>query len=139
MNRAAWILGAAALAFGGSAFAGALPPMKQAGSVSYRSGGIGQAESDAFKSDQGNHPLILQFFDTVQGGKSAYSSGEHVTIEKPSGETVFTADTDGPFMLVDLPNGRYAISATENGQTETRWVDVSDKSHRHVTFVWASG
>lgn len=128
-----------ALLLGGMAPAsGALPQLKHEGQVSYRTGGIGSNESNALKLDEGNHPLILEFIETVQNGKGAYSSGEQVTIKTAKGSTIFTANSDGPFMLVDLPNGRYAVSATDDGQTQTRWVTVGNKSHQHVTFVWTA-
>jgi hypothetical protein len=49
---------------------------------------------------------------------------------------VFTAEADGPFMMIDMPNGDFKITASADGRTQTRQVRLLEQSHDHVIFVW---
>lgn len=127
---------AAALAFAcGGAAAAMAPPVEHDGAVSYQTGGVGLGESQAMKQLAAHYPLELEFVEQA-GKRGEYSAGEQVRISNASGKTVLSATADGPFMLVNLPDGRYRISAVDAGHREVRGVTLSGKPHDRVAFVW---
>jgi hypothetical protein len=44
--------------------------------------------------------------------------------------------SDGPFLLAKLPDGKYTVTATENGKTETQHVTVAAGKPEHLVFAW---
>ena len=50
--------------------------------------------------------------------------------------TVLDVTTEGPFLLVNLPNGKYVITAEFNSDTKQQKVNVGAKKHQKVVFWW---
>ena len=116
---------------------GALPPERQAGVASYRSGGIGEAESQRFEAAFRRYPLIVQLFEAT-GVRDEYTADARVKITDAKGELVLDEKADGPFMLVRLPAGDYRVGATLKGRTlADHKVHVTDSGHAKTTFVFA--
>ncbi|MCC8400584.1 carboxypeptidase-like regulatory domain-containing protein [Paraburkholderia sp. MMS20-SJTN17] len=112
-----------------------LPPAHTDGAVTYLSGGIGSDQSAAFKSAMHNYPLALEFVGTTASGND-YLADVPVTISDSHGKHLLSTRSDGPFMLVSLPSGRYDLTATYHGKTERREVSVSDATHAREMFAW---
>ena len=98
------------------------PPMQSAGAVQYRCGGIGLDESTAMRSAMPSYPLALLF---------AAADGEYladVSVRlSGAGTAVFTAS--GPVCLLQLPQGKYSVTATtKDGREKTHSVDVGTGS-----------
>ncbi|HKT96970.1 MAG TPA: carboxypeptidase-like regulatory domain-containing protein [Paraburkholderia sp.] len=117
------------------AAAGALPPTQHAGSISYLSGGVGSDQSAAFKAVMTRYPLSLEFARKSAGGNE-YLANVPVKISNAHGQQLLSTRTNGPFMLVSLPNGHYVVTARHNGKTVNRPVDIGKTSHAHEAFVW---
>ncbi|AOX99073.1 hypothetical protein [Jeongeupia sp. USM3] len=115
----------------GPAWAEPLPVQTQ-GNVSYVSGGIGDEEMAALKSMQKSYNLHLLFVD--RGGH--YLSGTQVAVKNARGETVLDAESDGPYFYASLPTGRYSVSASNEGRTQTRPLQVGTKGGKQTTFRW---
>ncbi|CAB3798562.1 hypothetical protein LMG28688_04749 [Paraburkholderia caffeinitolerans] len=118
-----------------AATASALPPAHHAGNVSYLSGGIGSDQSAAFKAAMSRYPLSLEFARQSANGNE-YLANVPVKIADAHGQPLVSTRTDGPFMLVTLPNGHYVITASHDGKTVQRPVDIGKTSHAHEAFVW---
>jgi len=116
--------------------AGTLPPAQHAGSISYLSGGIGSDQSAAFKAAMTRYPLSLEFARHSSAGGNEYLSNVPVKIADAHGQALLSTRTDGPFMLVTLPNGHYIVTASHGGKTVHRTVDIGKTSHAHEAFVW---
>ncbi|WP_313621850.1 carboxypeptidase-like regulatory domain-containing protein [Achromobacter sp.] len=134
---------AAAMALGSMAIAGVLstaqaglPAVKHQGSVEYVSGGIGIDESEALKAAASNYPLALTFAAQRGGGKADYVADVTVAIRDAQGGNVLQATSEGPYMLVRLPAGKYRISATFNGQPQEREVTVQNTGTTRAMFEW---
>jgi hypothetical protein len=110
---------------------GGLPQVQTQGDVSFTSGGVGLDESHALRREAPRWPLALQF--TGPGG--GYMADVHVTITRGADKTVLDATSEGPYMLVKLPPGRYTVHARYKDAEQTRTVDVS--RHANVTFHWS--
>jgi hypothetical protein len=119
----------------GVASAADLPPVQHDGSVSYLSGGIGLDESSAMKSVEKQWPLSMEFAEN-HGGHADYVAGVDVVVRDASGRTALQATTDGPFMLAQLPPGRYTIEASLDGNTKRESVTIKGGAPAHATFVW---
>jgi hypothetical protein len=120
----------------GSALAGEmLPPERQAGSIGYRSGGVGQDESAAMKAAAARYPLALTFTARI-GKRDAYTAGVKVRIAAAGGATVLEVSSDGPFLLVDLPAGSYQVTAENGGVAKSRNVRIKAGAHSAVVFEW---
>lgn len=123
------------LAAGGALAGEGLPPERQAGAIVYRSGGVGQEESAAMKAAAARYPLALTFTARI-GKRDAYTAGIRVRITAASGATVFEATSDGPFLLLDLPAGRYTVTAENGGVAQSRSVRIQAGGHSAMVFGW---
>lgn len=135
-GRSLTFLGAAALSTAFSvqmAFADvALPATHHSGDITYLSGGIGSDQSSALKSLMHRYPLTLEFV----GRHGDYLADVPVRIADMHGNTVLDAQSDGPFMLLRLPDGRYEVTASYDGSTVRRNVNIDSGTHAHDLFVW---
>ncbi|CAI8693578.1 carboxypeptidase regulatory-like domain-containing protein [Burkholderia sp. IT-111MI5] len=112
-----------------------LPPVQHTDKVTYLSGGIGLDQSVAIKGVMRDYALVLTFVRRALSGNE-YLSDVLVTITDMKGNTILEAPSDGPFMLANLRNGRYAINASYNGQSERYIVNISASRHARHTFIW---
>jgi hypothetical protein len=112
-----------------------LPPVQHSGSTSYLSGGVGSDESTAIKSEMGNYPLVLEFAGKTNTGND-YLADIPVQISDAHGTVVLDTSTRGPIMLISLPNGRYTVTATYNGNEVRRVVSVAAGAHARELFIW---
>lgn len=116
-----------------SASALAAEPQEQTyGNARYVTGGIGQDEAEAMRQAASRYPLSMLF--TAKTGQ--YLSDVKVTIKKKNGETVLSAVSDGPMMLVDLPPGQYTVEATAEDKTQTHKVALAKGKHQRLMLRW---
>lgn len=113
----------------------ALPAVQQQQGIEYVTGGIGHDESDSMKAAMSTYPLALTF-STLEDGKAAYTADVSVNIQGASHQNVFSAESDGPYMLVRLKPGTYYVSAVRNGKTMTRKVEVPAHGTARVVLEW---
>jgi hypothetical protein len=119
-----WSFPALALVFGmAAAQAATLPPERQAGAVSYVTGGVSDDEAALFKQVRGGYPLAIELVRN-QAGKHEYTADAQVRVFDRAGRLVLDAKADGPFMLVRVPPGQYRVQATLDGQTVEKAVTV---------------
>ena len=112
-----------------------LPPEETQGAVTYRTGGIGHAEAAAMQQAEANYPLSLEFAERA-GPKNWFLANVEVTIKDDHGKTELKTFADGPFLLARLPDGRYTVTATDNGKSETRHITVAAGKPEHLMFTW---
>lgn len=132
-GRCAALVAAGLFAAAAAAEDPALPPLQHSGDIGYISGGIGVEESRAMKAEAGRHPLSLTFVSRIDG-RDSYSAPEQVTILKADGAPVLDLKPDGPFLLVDLPPGKYRISAGSAQRSRTQTVEITRGGHQRLVF-----
>jgi hypothetical protein len=104
------------------------------GDVGFVSGGIGRCEALEMQRLAREYPLELVFVKkTVE--HEVYLANIPVVINDGKGNPVLDTVTSGPYLLANLPAGRYAISADYNGDIKTQQAVIS-KQHRRIVFVW---
>jgi hypothetical protein len=97
----------------------ALPSAERFGPVSVISGGVDLDQAELFKQQAGRHALRVVF--SVRAG--AYAVADQFTILR-QGQVMATLDSAGPWLLIDLPPGRYTLQAQFADQSSQRLVTV---------------
>ena len=115
-----------------------LPAVQQAGSTRYVSGGVGLDQSAAFKAAMNRYPLSLQIAQR-ENGHNVYTADAVVRISDRSGSVVLDTRTEGPFLLVDLPDGRYQVEVTLDGVTQRKSIQVDDSRSARGFFLFGAG
>jgi hypothetical protein len=118
-----------------SAAADLLLKEQQQGDVAYLSGGVGEDEARAMESKANDYPLTLEFLVKAQP-RAQFTSDVKVKIEDHAGKVVLDTVSDGPFLLVRLPPGRYAVTASLEGEAQARRIHLIEKRPKRVIFEW---
>ena len=98
----------------------AVPTVLTQNGIRYVSGGIGEDEVAVMRKMAEQYSLRVM----VAGRAGEYLSDVDVTVDSAAGKQIFAARTDGPFLLVALPAGRYRVTAASGQATQTRAVVV---------------
>jgi hypothetical protein len=103
---------------------------ERAGNVRYMSGGVGLEERSAMEAAKGfNFKLVFAMVS------KEYLSGIKVLIQDGGGKTSLSAESAGPWFLVDLPEGDYTIQAAVGDQRQVRKVQAG-KGMQTLNFLW---
>jgi hypothetical protein len=127
---------ALAAAIASSAGAQPLPPVQNRGEVTYVSGGIGSDESEAMKQAAPRYALEILLVGKAEDGGGTYLAGNRVVIQDSSGEPMLDTQTDGPYLLVNLPPGRYTVTAWHDGAAKSQAMQILPGQHRRIVFLW---
>lgn len=112
-----------------------LPPEQAQGNVTYMSGGIGHEEAIAMRKEEGRFPLSLEFIKRAKPADESLAN-VNVTIKDHRGNTELQTLATGPYLLANMPNGKYKVSAEFDGQTKTHDVVVAAHKPARVVFEW---
>jgi hypothetical protein len=100
----------------------------------YVNGGIGKEERAAMEREAKQFPLRMTFSERKDGELVA---DVPVAVSDAKGSPVFILPKAGPLLYVMLPDGKYTVSATWRGKTETQDVTLAGKTAKHLYFHWA--
>ena len=72
---------------------------------------------------------------------AARTSGAHladvdVAIVNDKGERVFERHLDGPWLMIDLPLGRYEVHARTGEQAQSRITTIHPGDHHQIVFYF---
>jgi hypothetical protein len=101
------------------------------GPVTYLSGGVGEEEAQVMRAAAADYPLTLELATAGQP-RDPYIANAQVEIRDQRGQPVLNTTTDGPFLLVRLPSGKYTVDVQWNGAQQQRSVQVSGEKRQHV-------
>lgn len=105
--------------------------------VSYISGGICLTGVQTMKDLAKDYALELVLVEKTDAyEKENYIADVMVTIKDVKEKIVLSASTEGPFLLVNLPDGQYQVTAEYNGVIKTKKVKVNNSKHKRVVFLW---
>jgi hypothetical protein len=131
--RNALVAGAALLGCSAPAFAAIMPPQPvHEGTVTYITGGIGQAETQAIKAAARNYDL--QISNAEKDG--AYTAGADFVIRSKDGHEVLQARNTGPLVYAQLPPGDYVIHANYNGVQRVADAKIDGRGATGVHLIW---
>jgi hypothetical protein len=97
------------------------------------SGGVGENARRELAQQAHGHELKLVFASTPSG---SYLAEVPVTILDQSGRKIVDQVSQGPWMFVDIPSGKYTVKAVVGDQTRSRVVSVHEGSQKTVHFRW---
>lgn len=108
---------------------------QQQGNITFVSGGAGDEDRTALKQVESQYNVRLLF--AARDG--AFLANIGVTLADARGATVLDTISDGPIFYAHVPPGRYRLTVSNQGQTQTRDVTVSAGGVVHQDFYWAAG
>ncbi|MGE5338251.1 MAG: carboxypeptidase regulatory-like domain-containing protein [Gemmatimonadota bacterium] len=97
------------------------------------SGGIGAGEIAALDAQRGKYSLWLI---TAAKTSGAYLADVRIRITDEKKATVLQTTMAGPWLLVDLPVGRYEVEASYRGQTFDRPTTIHAGDHHQMVFYF---
>jgi hypothetical protein len=112
-----------------------LPRERQAGEVRYRTGGSGDRQAQAIKRAASEYPLELVFVER-DGKREIPIADMPVRITDAEGRVVFDGQSEGPYFLARLPEGRYTVSTRWDAWSFSRPVRIGGERQR-VVFAWS--
>lgn len=99
--------------------------------IHYATGGISIEERIAMNKINENYNLRLIF--ALKSGH--YLTDIQVDTQNTNGERLLFKESNGPLFLVNLPEGRYTITATHKADTIVRKVNA-DNRFQTIMFHW---
>lgn len=112
-----------------------LPAVQHQGGIEYLSGGIGLEESTAIEAESRKWPLTL-LFSARRWQRSVYTADAKVSLRDSHGKLLLQTQADGPFLLLRLQPGTYAVQATLDGKPLQQRVVLKKGEPARVVFVW---
>jgi hypothetical protein len=113
------------------------PPALQAqqqGNITFVSGGAGDEDRSALKQVENQYNLRLLF--AARNGD--YLANVAVTLADGRGNAVLDTIADGPIFYAHVPPGRYRLTVSNEGQSQSRDVTIGNGAVRQ-DFYWAAG
>lgn len=104
-------------------------------SVTYISGGIGTDEIITMKRLAKEYPLEITLMQKTENG-IGYFANVSVKLSNMNGTVLLDVATDGPILLINLPNGKYLITLEQDGVVKTKHIIMRNKIHQRFVFVW---
>lgn len=112
-----------------------LPAVQNYAGVDYLTGGFGLEESTAIKEVMSDYAVAFTFASS-DGSRAAYVSKVQVVIRDTYDATWLNVESQGPFLLAQLPAGRYQVFATYRNVTKSQSITVVDGNSTRVVFDW---
>lgn len=112
-----------------------LPATQHYSDIPYITGGFGLDESTAIKEAMPDYSLVFTFASSDKG-RAVYVSNVQVVIRDSNDFTMFNAESDGPFLLAQMPAGNYIVHATYKNKTLSRTINVVANKSNRVVFDW---
>jgi len=136
LRRAAAATCLLALVLGGVGSAQAIQEGTTRQGHRYVSGGVSDEEEAALHAQRQRFSLWVI---TATKKSGAYLAGVQIKVTDSHRKVVFDAALDGPWLLIDLPLGRYVIEASLNGQTQQQVTTIHPGDHHEAFFYFGSG
>ena len=112
-----------------------IPETKYSQKISYITGGIGDGETQAILTEAKQWPLLLEM-SQLENGRGVWISGAMINIFNDQNQTIFNAQADGPYMLINLGAGDYAIQASYQGVEQKRAISIKAGQSQKILIFW---
>lgn len=101
------------------------------GGIPYLSGGVGLEERDAIREKANDYNLWIWF---ARAGSGYFLADVKVSIEDARGQPVLDTVTNGPWLLVRVPPGRYTIRTDQSDAAMTVSVGATGHTETILRF-----
>ncbi|MBU3540047.1 carboxypeptidase-like regulatory domain-containing protein [Polynucleobacter sp. UB-Tiil-W10] len=112
-----------------------IPETQYSQGISYITGGVGEGETVAVLADAKQWPLLLEM-SQIENGRGVWIFGASIKILNNAKQTIFDAQADGPYMLINLLQGEYSIEATYQGVVQRRVLSIKANSPQKISLFW---
>lgn len=119
---------------GQSSSASALQAQQQ-GNITFVSGGAGDDDRAALKQVESQYNLRLLF--AARNGD--YLANVGVTLADAHGHTLLDTIAEGPIFYAHVPPGRYKLTVSNQGQSQSHDITVGASGTVSQDFYWAQG
>ena len=99
------------------------------------SGGVGKDQADAMRAVASRYNVRLVLAE-ARKPSAAFLAAVPVTLTDAEGRVLLRIKTDGPFLFLHLPPGRYSVKAKVTGRTLSRSFAVKSKGAQHIALIW---
>jgi hypothetical protein len=113
--------------------AAVIEPQTSPNGVRWVSGGIGMEERSAIAALEDEFTLKII---TAAKRHTAYAADVSFAIRDASGATVLEGQAEGPWTLVKLSPGTYAVEVSSRGETQTQQVRIGDGPRAQIAFYF---
>lgn len=96
-------------------------------------GGIGQTETEGMEAERPKYSLWIMTAGKTSG---AHLADVEVTILNDKGEQVFDRKLEGPWLMIDLPLGRYEVHSRYRDETQSRTTTIHPGDHHQIVFYF---
>jgi hypothetical protein len=96
-------------------------------------GGIGQTETESMESERAKYSLWIMTASRTSG---AHLADVVVTVVDAKGEPVFERRLDGPWLMIDLPLGRYEVRSRYGQEVQNRITTIHPGDHHQIVFYF---
>jgi len=100
--------------------------------IPYLSGGVGIGEREELREMRKNYNLKLIF--AREDGD--YLADVNVVIGNEKGEKLLDVNSPGPWFYTKLPPGKYNVTATVEGSTVQKEIQVGSNGMTDVVLYW---
>ena len=112
-----------------------IPETQYSKGISYITGGVGEGETVAILADAKQWPLLLEM-SQIENGRGVWIFGASIKILNNAKQTIFDAQADGPYMLINLLQGEYSIEAAYQGVVQRRVLSIKANSPQKISLFW---
>lgn len=113
-----------------------IPETQYSQGISYITGGVGEGETLSILAEAKQWPLLLEM-SQIENGRGVWIFGATIKImSSAKKQIVFDAQAEGPYMLVNLVPGDYAIEATYEGVMQKKTLSVKADSSQKISLFW---
>ncbi|MBM3350757.1 MAG: hypothetical protein FJY53_03025 [Betaproteobacteria bacterium] len=111
------------------------PTVEQVGDITYISGGVSESESVMMKALAVDYQLEIVLIQKLQQ-REEYLADVNVQVFDHNLKSLLNIDTEGPYLLMNLPLGKYLITAEYEGVAKSQWVKNDGKKHQKLIYWW---
>jgi hypothetical protein len=108
---------------------------KTAGDITYITGGVGLCEVQTMQSLSSDYPLNIVFIQKL-GHREEFLADVKVQIFDRYRHLLLDIATEGPYLFMALPQGKYLMVAEYDGDVKKQWVSVGSKGNKRIVFWW---
>ena len=99
----------------------------------FLTGGVGREEIDTLNGEKSQYALSIL---TAAKGSGAFVADVHIRITDAQSRQVLDTVMDGPWLLVNLPAGRYQVEAVLNARVQKSAVTIGAGDHHRTAFYF---
>ena len=112
-----------------------VPETQHSQGIAYITGGVGQGESEAILAEAKQWPLTLEL-SQIENGRGVWIFGAMIKIMDSKKQSIFDAQAEGPYMLINLESGDYLLEASYQGVVQKRAISIKTNTPQKISVFW---